>query len=101
MVILGHAQERNRFTTGRLLAVKAVTDGNEGGIGIELEFDCAACAPSRVLPCHMVSFPCVSLRVAGGALERRNACDRAWLNGADAILRADLETQPVRNLVPE
>jgi hypothetical protein len=38
-----------RFTAGRLLAVKAVTDGDEGGIGIELEFDCAACALSCVL----------------------------------------------------
>src|SRR5215475_12572248 len=51
-----HAEERGRFTTGRLLAVKAVTDGDEGGIGIELEFDCTACALRRVLLCHMVSF---------------------------------------------
>src|SRR5262245_29882178 len=29
-VILGYAEERGRFTTQRLLAVKAVTDGNEG-----------------------------------------------------------------------
>jgi putative intracellular protease/amidase len=56
-IILGHAEERGRFTAGRLLAVKAVTDGDERGIGIELEFDCAACALSRVLLCHMVSFP--------------------------------------------
>src|SRR5262249_61064858 len=55
-IILGHAEERGRFTAGRLLAVKAVTDGDEGGIGIELEFDCTACALSRVLLCHMVSF---------------------------------------------
>ena len=55
-VILGHAEERGRFTAGRLLAVKAVSDGDKGGIGIELEFDCAACALSRVLLCHMVSF---------------------------------------------
>jgi len=33
-----------------------VSDGDKGGIGIELEFDCAACALSRVLLCHMVSF---------------------------------------------
>ena len=55
-VLLGHAEERGRFTAGRLLAVKAVSDGDKGGIGIELEFDCAACALSRVLLCHMVSF---------------------------------------------
>src|SRR5262249_22636389 len=54
-VILRHAKERGRFTAGRLLAVKAVTDGDEGGIGVELEFDCAACALSRVLLCHMIS----------------------------------------------
>src|SRR5215469_5831150 len=55
-VILGHAEERGRFTAGRLFAVKAVTDGDKSGIGIELEFDCTACALSRVLLCHMVSF---------------------------------------------
>ena len=81
MVILGHADERGRFTAGRPLAVKAVTDSDEGGIGIELEFDCAACALSRVLLCHMVSFPCVSLRVAGGAVERK-ACQPA-VDGVD------------------
>ena len=43
-----------RFAAGRLLAVKAVTDGDEGGIGIELEFDCAACALRRVLLCHVL-----------------------------------------------
>jgi hypothetical protein len=36
-IILGHAEERGRFTAGRVLAVKAVTDGDEGGVGIELE----------------------------------------------------------------
>jgi len=54
-VILGHAEERGRFTAGRLLAVEAVTDGDEGGIGIELEFDRAACALSRALLCPTVS----------------------------------------------
>ena len=29
-VILAHAKERGRFTAGPLLAVKAVTDGDEG-----------------------------------------------------------------------
>src|SRR6516164_5829606 len=29
---------------------------------------------------HVVSFPCVSLRVAGGAVERRNTCQPA-VNG--------------------
>src|SRR5262245_2833581 len=53
-IILGYAEERGRFAAGRLLAVKAVTDGDEGRIGIELEFDCATCALSRVLLCHMV-----------------------------------------------
>src|SRR5262249_2063128 len=33
---------------------KAVTDGDEGGIGIKLEFDCAACALSRVLLYHVL-----------------------------------------------
>src|SRR5262249_41321252 len=56
VIIRGHAEERGRFTTGRLLAVKVGTDGDEGGIGIELEFDGAACALSRVLLGHMVSF---------------------------------------------
>jgi hypothetical protein len=55
-IILGHAEERGRFTAGRLLAVKAVTDGDEGGIGIELEPYGAARAPSRVLSCHLVSY---------------------------------------------
>src|SRR5499427_8359735 len=59
-VILGHAEERGRFTAGRLLAVKTVTDGDKGGISIKLEFDCAACALSRVLLCHWsVSFSTV------------------------------------------
>src|SRR6516164_9063867 len=59
-VILGHAEERGRFTARRLLAIQAVTDGDKGGIGIELEFDCAACALSRVLLCHWsVSFSTV------------------------------------------
>jgi hypothetical protein len=47
-VILGHAEERGSFGAGRLLVVKAVTDGDEGGIGIDLEFDCAACALSQL-----------------------------------------------------
>jgi len=54
-VILGYAKERGRFTARRLLAVKAVTDDDEGGIGIELEFDYPACTLSRVLLCHIVS----------------------------------------------
>jgi hypothetical protein len=41
-IILGHAEERGRFTAGRLLAVKAVTDCDEGGDGIELELYGAA-----------------------------------------------------------
>src|SRR5262249_32277300 len=55
-IILRHTEVRGRFAAGRPLAVKAVTDGDEGGIGIELEFDCAACALSRVLLCHVVNF---------------------------------------------
>src|SRR5262249_23851249 len=54
-IILGHAEERGPFTAGRLLAVKAVTERDEGGIGIELELYGAACAPSRVLLRHRVS----------------------------------------------
>jgi hypothetical protein len=53
-IILGHTEERGRFSAGRLLAVKAVTDGDEGGIGIKLEFDCAASALSCVLLCHLL-----------------------------------------------
>src|SRR5215475_13876844 len=64
-IILGHAEERGRFTAGRLLAVKAVTDGDERRVSIELEFDCAACAPSRVLLRHMVS-----LRFKAGSRRR-------------------------------
>jgi hypothetical protein len=81
VVILGHAEERGRFTAGRLLPVKAMTDSYEGGIGIELEFDCAACALRRVLLCHVVSFPYVSLRFAGAAVERK-ACQPA-VDGVD------------------
>src|SRR5262249_46159482 len=51
-IILGHAEERGRFTAGRLLAVKAVTDGDEGGIGIELELYGAARAPTGIFLCH-------------------------------------------------
>jgi hypothetical protein len=47
-IILRHTEERGRFTTGRLLAVKAMTDGDEGGIVVELELDGAACALSCV-----------------------------------------------------
>lgn len=53
-IILGHAEETGRFIARRLLPVKAVTDGDEGGIGIKLEFDCVACALSRVLLCHVL-----------------------------------------------
>jgi hypothetical protein len=55
-IVLGHPEEGGRFTAGRLLAVEAVTDSDEGGIGIELEFDRAACALSGVLLRHGVSF---------------------------------------------
>src|SRR5215510_8635733 len=51
-IILGHAEERGRFTAGRLLAVKAVTDCDEGGIGIELELYGAARAPTGMFLCH-------------------------------------------------
>jgi len=48
-IILGNAEERGRFTAGRLLAVKAVTDGDEGGIGIEVELYGAARATTGIL----------------------------------------------------
>src|SRR5262245_21021656 len=51
-IILGHAEERGRLTAGRLLAVKAVTYGDEGGIGIELELYGAARAPTGIFLCH-------------------------------------------------
>src|SRR5262249_1148310 len=51
-IILGHAEERGRFTARRLLAVKAVTDGDEGGIGIELERYGAARTPAGIFLCH-------------------------------------------------
>ena len=45
-IILGHAEERSRFAAGRLFAVQAMTDGNEGGIGIKFKLDGAAGALS-------------------------------------------------------
>src|SRR5262249_53914362 len=51
-IVIRHAEERGRFTAGRLLAVKAVTDGDEGGIGIELELYDAARAPTGIFLCH-------------------------------------------------
>jgi hypothetical protein len=41
-----------RLAARGLLAVEAVTDGDEGGIAIEFEFDGAACALSRVFLRH-------------------------------------------------
>src|SRR5262245_21274719 len=51
-IILGHAEERGRFTAGRLLAVEAVTKGDEGGIGIEFELYGAARAPADMFLWH-------------------------------------------------
>src|SRR5262245_33961433 len=52
----------------RLLAVQAVADGDEGGIGIELELDRAACTLGRILLCHRVTFRCVA---GGGSASLR------------------------------
>jgi hypothetical protein len=51
-IIVGHGEEGGRFTAGRLLAVKTVTDGDEGGIGIKLELYGAARAPTGMFLWH-------------------------------------------------
>ena len=48
-VIFWHTKERSRLPTGCFLAVQAVTHGDEGGIGIEREFDGSTCAMASVL----------------------------------------------------
>src|SRR5438094_10553161 len=55
-VILRHAEERGCLATGRLLAVPAMTDRDEGGIGLELELDRAACALGRMFLRHVITF---------------------------------------------
>jgi hypothetical protein len=60
-IILGHAEERSRFAAGRLFAVQAMTDGNEGGIGIEFKLDGAARALSCVLLSHIITFLLASI----------------------------------------
>src|SRR5262247_2501890 len=54
-IILRDAEKSGRLAACRLLAVQAVADGDEGGIGIELELDRAACTLGRILLCHSVT----------------------------------------------
>ena len=56
-IVLGHAEPRRRLAPRCLLAVQAVTDGDEGGIGVERELDRAARALSRMFLGHMITFP--------------------------------------------
>src|SRR5215470_16417898 len=59
-IILRDAEKSGRLAACRLLAVEAVADGDEGGIGVELELDRAACTLGRILLCHRVTFRCVA-----------------------------------------
>ena len=63
-IILRDAEKSGRLAACRLLAVEAVADGDEGGIGVELELDRAACTLGRILLCHRVTFRCVAGEVA-------------------------------------
>src|SRR5215472_8994526 len=71
-IILGHAEERGRFSAGRLLAVKAVTDGDEGGTGIEVEVYGAARATTGIFLCHRKLLCCKRTVCARYSADRRN-----------------------------
>src|SRR5215831_1425024 len=52
-IILGNCEPGDHRAAAGLAAVQAIAIGDEGRIGIELEFDCAACALRRILLRHM------------------------------------------------
>src|SRR5262249_47725409 len=51
-IVLGHTEPRGRLAAGRLLAIQAVTDGDEGGVGIELELYGVARTPTGIFLRH-------------------------------------------------